>query len=122
MNIEKLMRDIEAVRPGQCGCILKDIAAIRDAVGGGALETGARCFNYGYLKGQRAAKAEAKRVERRKLERDPSGWYGYLSRWLERNIGNERELELVGVFARKIEDAQKSRMLQRSDNKKAAPQ
>ena len=60
-------------------------------------------FNYGFLKGQRAAKAEAKKKERQLSEQDPSGRYAYLSRWLERNRGNERLLGLVGRFARSLD-------------------
>lgn len=57
-------------------------------------------FNYGFLKGQRAAKAEAKWKKRQLSEQ---GRYAYLSQWLERNRGNERLLGLVERFARKME-------------------
>ena len=60
-------------------------------------------FNYGFLKGRRAEKAASKREQKKRLEQDTSGWYGYLSQWLERNRGNERLLGLVGRFAGKLE-------------------
>lgn len=103
MNIDKLMKDIRGVKMGRHGCSLKDIYAVREAVGGGELETGAACFQFGFLQGQKAAKAEAKRNKKQLDERDASGWYGFLSRWIERNVDNERLLGLVGVFARKLE-------------------
>lgn len=104
MNIDKLMSDIQKVKPGRYDCCFSDLTAICDASGGGTLETGANCFNYGFLQGQKAARAEARREKKQRLERDTSGWYGYLSRWLERNIDNERLLGLVGVRARTLEE------------------
>ena len=104
MNIDKIMSSIQGLKMGRHGCSLKDISAVRDAVGGGELETGAACFQFGFIQGQKAAMAEAKRKKKRLMERDTSGWYWYLCRWLDRNIDHLRLLELVGVFARKLEE------------------
>lgn len=103
MNIDKLMADIQRVKPGRYDCAFSDISAVYNASGGG-MEAAANCFNYGFLQGQKAARAEARREKKQRLEQDTSGWYGYLSRWLERNIDNERLLDLVEVFARKLEE------------------
>lgn len=103
MNIEKLMQNIKTVKPGRYDCSIKDIASIRDAVGGGALDTGANCYLFGFIQGQKAAKAEARREKKERLERDTSGWYGFLSRWLERNIDDEKLLQKLGTRARVLE-------------------
>ncbi len=105
MNIDKIMGSIQGLKMGRHGCSLKDICAVRDAVGGGELETGAACFQFGFIQGQKAARAEVKRKKKQLMERDTSGWYVFLSQWIERNIGNERRLRLTGLFARSLEDA-----------------
>lgn len=109
MNIDKLMKSIEAVTPGRYGCAFKDIQSIRDVADGDAVETGSLCFRYGFIQGQKAAKAEAKREQKELMERDTSGWYYYLSRWLARNIDNEQLLTLTGEYARAMEERLKRR-------------
>lgn len=104
MNIDKLMSDIQRVEPGRYGCRSTDFLAICEASGKGPFEAAVNCFKYGFLQGQKAARAEARREKKQRLERDTSGWYGYLSRWLERNIDNKRLLGLVGVRARTLEE------------------
>lgn len=108
-NIDKIMHDIQGLKMGRHGCSLKDISAVREAVGGGELETGAACFQFGFIQGQKAAKAEARREKKRLDERDATGWYRYLCRWVGRNIDNVRLLELAGVFARSLEKADAKR-------------
>lgn len=104
MNIDKLMADIQKAEPGRYDCGFSDLTAICDASGGGALDTGANCFNYGFLQGKKAARAEVRREKKQLLERDKTGWYDYLTRWLGRNIDNERLLRLVGMRAHDLED------------------
>lgn len=109
MTDKKLISTIEAVKvPERYGMRAQEINAIY-AAAPGTFEIMVYCFDYGFLKGQRAAKAEARREKRLLLERDTSGWYVYLCRWLERSIDNKRLLELVGMFARSLEGSMKKR-------------
>lgn len=99
MTDEKL---IETVRdmdiPNAYSMSVHEAMILTNELEGLALASAA--FNYGFLKGQRAAKAEAKKKERQLSEQ---GQYAYLSQWLERNRGNERLLGLVGRFARSLD-------------------
>lgn len=111
MNIDKLMVDIQKVKPGRYDCGARDLLSVCEASGRDSFNAASNCFKFGFLQGQKAARAEARREKKQLAERDTSGWYGYLSRWLERNIDNERLLNLVGVFARKLEEKKREEAL-----------
>lgn len=104
MNAEKLMKTIEAIEiPRPYRAYPHEVIAIHNANNGGAFGIANDAYRYGFLKGQRAAKAEARREKKQLAARDTTGWHGYLSRWLERNIDNEHLLSLTGEFARAME-------------------
>lgn len=107
MNTEKLMNAVRCVKIPKGYRMYPDEAlALIDAANGDESVGAYYAFCYGFMKGQRAAKAEARREKKRLMERDTTGWYGYLSRWLERNIDNVRLLDLVGRRAREMEGRQ----------------
>lgn len=60
MNREKLVERVDAVKPGSYDASYTDMLAFRECCDGSG-ELFRMAFNYGFLKGQRAAKAEAKR-------------------------------------------------------------
>lgn len=106
MNTDKLMEAVKGfVPPKGYRLWTNEMDAIQETAHGDVALGLLYAFSYGFMKGQRAAKAEAKRERKKLLERDTSGWYWYLRRWLDRNIDNVRLLELVGVFARSLEKA-----------------
>ena len=102
MNTEKLLAQIDAVMPGRFDCKFGEIVAIRDACGGGAIETGSKCFYYGFLKGRRAAEAEA----RKRAELNPDcrvSGYGLLLTIIERNMDNEKMIRALTTHAQELE-------------------
>lgn len=104
MSTDRLIRSIQGVVvPYQFDLCVKDMGEIHSAAKDD-VELMGWCFRFGFLQGQRAAKAEARRREKQLDERDTSGWYRYLRRWLDRNIGNTRLLELLGIRARYMEN------------------
>ena len=103
MNIDKLMADIQKVKPGRYDCGALDLLSVCEISGRDSFNAASNCFKFGFLQGQKAARAEARREKEQLAEQDTSGWYDYLSRWLERNRGNERLLGLVGRFARSLD-------------------
>lgn len=98
MLTEKQMATIRAVEPGRFDCLYSDIVDIRDAEGGGALATGSLCFAYGFLKGRRAERAEAKKKAYRKAKKAAPG-YGLLLALIEKNMGNEHFVQCMAAFA-----------------------
>lgn len=103
MNAEKLMKRLKAVDAGKYGATFGEMTSVLDNCSG-PVEVFILAFNFGFLRGQQAVKVEARREKKRLMERDTSGWYAYLLRWLERNIDNERLLRVVGVRARNAEN------------------
>lgn len=61
-------------------------------------------YKYGFLRGQRAAKTEFRREHNQLLDRDKTGWYGFITRCALRNIDNEQLLSLTGVSMRTLEE------------------
>ena len=102
MTIEKLMAQINAVEPGRFDCALRDIVAICNACGGCAVEAGSKCFDYGFLKGRRAERAEAKKKYMKELERQAPG-YGMLLSIIERNMSNEQFIGAMTARAKNLE-------------------
>lgn len=102
MNIDKLLAQIDAVKPGRFDCLLGDIIAIRDACGDSVVEACAKCFYYGFLKGQQAAEAEARKQAKAQVERHAPG-YGMLITIIERNMGNERFIGALAGRAKNLE-------------------
>ncbi len=104
MNADKLIKTIRStVVPYRYDFYVKDMEEIHSAVKDDA-ELMGWCFRFGFLQGQKAAGAEAKREKRQLMQRDTTGWYAYLSRWLERNIDKSRSLRMLGIRARSIEN------------------
>lgn len=106
MTTEKLMETIRSVNPGRYDCKFSDIVAIRDAGSGEAVDTGADCFYFGFLQGQKAAKAETRRKaedrRRREMEKHAPG-YGILTALIEKNMSNEYFIRIVAAFARGLD-------------------
>ena len=105
MNAEKLMKTIRGVRAGKYGCRSTELNMILDHNRNSPAGSAVDAFQYGFLKGQRAAKAEAKRKQRLILDKDKTGWYGLICRCARRNIGNEIFLSRLGSYARSLEAA-----------------
>lgn len=106
MNVDKLMKRLKAVDAGKYGATFGEMTSVLDNCSGPA-EVFMLAFDFGFLRGQQAERAEARRERKRLVERDTSGWYAYLLRWLEQNIDNERLLRMVGVRARNVENIMK---------------
>ena len=98
MLTKKQIAAICKVDAGNYACLCSDIADISDAVGGGPIATGIDCFNYGFLKGQRAERAAAKKKARREMEKHAPG-YGLLMTLVEKNMSNERFIQSMTAFA-----------------------
>ncbi|MEL4861600.1 hypothetical protein AAEU42_10175 [Pseudoflavonifractor phocaeensis] len=64
MNIDKLMKDIQKVKPGRHGCKLGELSDICGASGGYGLKAAANCFLFGFIQGRKAERAEARREKR----------------------------------------------------------
>ena len=110
MTDEKLIETVKGfIPPKGYAMRVHETNAIHGAASGDAFYCIVYAFRYGFIQGQKAAKAAVKRERKQLMEQDTSGWYGYLSRWLVRNIDNERLLGLVGVFARSLEGNTKKR-------------
>lgn len=71
MNAEKLMEAINAVEvPSRYRMDAEVFAVLLDAAGGDELRFASYTVRYGFLKGRRAAKAEAKRAAKEKYRRE----------------------------------------------------
>lgn len=110
MNVDKPMKRLKDVDAGKYGTAFGEMTSVLDNCSGPD-EVFMLAFNSGFLRSQQAVKAEARREKKRRMERDTSGWYAYLLRWLERNIDNERLLHMVGVHARNVENIMKEAAL-----------
>lgn len=103
MNPEKLMERINAVQAGRYAMTMAEMRIIRAAAEDHPAEICYSAFCYGFLKGQHAARAEAKREHTERIAQDTTGWYGYLSRWLKRNAEHPVLLEKLGVRAQTLQ-------------------
>ena len=106
MNTERLMSLIRSADPGKYDCCPSDIIAISEANCGELIAVGAGCFSYGFQQGQRAAKAEARRKEKERFQREMENHapgYGLLWALVQKNMGNERFVRCVVRFAQRMD-------------------
>lgn len=80
MTDEKLIETVKGFIPPK-GCAMRahETNAVYEAANGEAFHCIVYAFRYGFLKGQRAEKAAAKREKKRLMERDPDTFSDKLS-------------------------------------------
>lgn len=82
MTDEKLMETLKNFVPPKVYAMrTHELSVLCEANNGDTYRCIMHAFRYGFIQGQKAAKAEGKREKKNLMERDTSGWYGYLSRF-----------------------------------------
>lgn len=103
----ELMETIKKFTPPKQYTIRDDEAdAIYESSNGGALDCITHAFRYGFLQGQRAERAEAKKKaleKRRREEKKEAPGYCYLTVLIERNKSNQRFVNIITAFIHAFE-------------------
>lgn len=107
MTAEKLMEAIHKVEiPRPCRMYPDEMIAIAQANDGELFCAANDVFRYGFLRGQQAAKAEAKRKEKDRCRREAgksAPGYGLLAAMAEKNKRNVRFVSVVSRFMLKMD-------------------
>lgn len=98
MNIDKLMKDIQKVKPGRYGCNLGDLSDVCDASGGYGLEAAANCFLFGFIQGRKAERAAMELKVRKEADTDAPG-YGLLYALVKKHRTDEDFTRVMSSIA-----------------------
>lgn len=103
MTTDKLLEAIYKVDTGRYKLELEEVQTIAEEYGGdpyGGIVAG---YRYGFLKGRRAERADARKKARREMEQHARG-YGLLMALIQKNRSNEQFIRRLCTRARSMDD------------------